>query len=396
MLFDDDDDFNFGDAMMLGTGYALARHGQDRQTAEIVRALQQRGSGEAEINVEVHVHNDDPEEQARPVNALDFSTVDMPDDWDDYIGQEPLKRQMAVYMNSAKERGAALPHTLLASGYPGVGKTTMARLLAKTMGVDIYELVPPFNIHTLVAAARQLDDRDVLFVDEIHKLSDGGKRGAEILLKVLEDGVAFMPDGSVIPLANITVIGATTDRDKLPEPVIDRFKIKPYFQAYSWPELAQICMQFAYRKGAGDTFEGRPGQELAVDIAAACRNTPRILEEMVMAARDLHLAFKRRPVTAELLEFLEVEPDGLTRMHIHYLTAMRRYFARMTRDEEIEYIVGEAAIQQILRETKPGLQRIEGFLVERGLIDRTPRGRRLTDLGIARAEEFLAQGKGAA
>jgi len=389
-MFDFDDDLAAPDgwgALQAGAAYALMRHGQDRQTEQLLSGL-----GDREVNLEVHIHNEDPEEYAEPINALDFSTVDMPADWDEYIGQEPMKQQLAVYMASAQARGAAFPHTLLASGMPGVGKTTMARLIAKTLGVQIFELVPPFNIQTLVKAADQLGDRDILFIDEIHKLADGGKRGAEILLKVLEERVAFMPDGTVVQLADITIIGATTDRDKLPEPVIDRFKVKPYFQPYSWGELSAIAIEFARRANALDVIDN----ELAVDIAAASRNTPRIIEEMVNAARDMALAFKHPPTAPQLLAFLEVEPDGLTRTHIHYLTAMRQYFARMTKDETVEYIVGEAAIQQILRETKPGIQRVEAFLVERGLIDRTPRGRRLTDLGIQRAEEFISLGKGAA
>ena len=127
--------------------------------------------------------------------------------------------------------------------------------------------------------------------------------------------------------------------------MLDRFKIKPYFQPYSWPELSRIAVQFAARHHALDVVDDL----LAVEIAAACRNTPRIIEEMVMAADAMNEAFGRPPTSTELLEFLEVEPDGLTRVHIHYLTAMRQYFARMTRDEEIEYIAGEAAIKQILR-----------------------------------------------
>ena len=114
-----------------------------------------------------------------------------------------------------------------------------------------------------------------------------------------------------------------------------------------------------------------------------------------MASRDLGIVNGRPAKPEEVLDFLEIEPDGLTRTHIHYLTAMRQYFAREARDGSIEYIVGESAMQQILRETKPGIGRVERFLIERGLIDRTPRGRRLTPLGIARAEEFIAVGKGA-
>lgn len=384
MLFDDDGDL-FDSALAAGTAYALFRHGQDAQTAALL-------SGGIGGGAEIHIHTGDDEQAVAFVNALDFATADMPDTWDDYIGQEPMKRQIAVYMKSAQARSDRFPHTLLASGYPGVGKTTLARLIAKTMNVRIVELVPPFNVYALVEAASTLNDGDILFIDEIHKLADSGKRGAEILLKVLEDRVAFLPTGEVIELADITVIGATTDRDKLPEPVIDRFKVKPFFQPYSHPELGEIAITFAARHKALDCVDDM----LAVTIAKACRGTPRISEELVMAARDLTFALGRPPSGEELLDFVEIEPDGLTRQHIQYLTSLRQFFPRTVRDtEEVEYIVGEAAMQQILRETKPGIGRIENFLIERGLIDRTPRGRRLTPAGIARAETFIREGKGA-
>lgn len=289
-------------------------------------------------------------------------------------------------------RVAAADHLYVTERYLVTHNTTLARLIAKTMNVRIVELVPPFNVYALVEAASTLNDGDILFIDEIHKLADSGKRGAEILLKVLEDRVAFLPTGEVIELADITVIGATTDRDKLPEPVIDRFKVKPFFQPYSHPELGEIAITFAARHKALDCVDDM----LAVTIAKACRGTPRISEELVMAARDLTFALGRPPSGEELLDFVEIEPDGLTRQHIQYLTSLRQFFPRTVRDtEEVEYIVGEAAMQQILRETKPGIGRIENFLIERGLIDRTPRGRRLTPAGIARAETFIREGKGA-
>lgn len=390
----DDDDGWFG-PLEAGAAYALFRHGQDRQTQQLINAMRRQQDLDEDpepVEVNVHVHTDEDERGAAPVNMLDFATADMPESWDDYIGQEPLKRQLLIAINSAKVRRARLPHILLASGMPGVGKSAAARLVAQAMGVDMIELVPPFNIYTLVEAAKKLKSKDVLFIDEIHGLANHGKRGAEILLKVLEEGLAFLPDGTVERLADITVIGATTDKDKLPEPVIDRFKISPYFQAYSWGELARITVRFAGRHRALDYVD----DAMAATIGAACRGTPRICEEMVLACRDLALFLHRNPTEEELLGYLEVEPDGLTRTHIHYLTAMYQYFARETKDGGIEYIVGEAAIQQILRETKQGIGRVERFLVERGLVDRTPRGRRLTPLGIARAQEFIAQGKGAA
>jgi holliday junction DNA helicase RuvB len=385
----DDDWF---DPMEAGTAYALYRHGQDRQAQQIVQALQSQQPVEQKIDVHVHVHSDEDEKGIQPVNALDFATTDMPESWDKYIGQEPLKRQLMVALKSAQSRGERFPHTLLASGFPGVGKTTMARLIAKSMNKKIIELVPPFNIYTLVAAAQQLGYGDVLFIDEVHRLAQGGKRGAEILLKVLEDGVAFLPDGSVVELNGITVVAATTDKDMLPEPVVDRFPIQPYFQPYSFNELCNIASAFVTRHDCWNAIDDN--YDLIIAIADACRGVPRIAEQMVLAARDLEVALGRVCVPKEMLEFLEVEPDGLTRTHIHYLVAMRQYFARETKDGGTEYVIGEPAIRDILRETKQGLGRIERFLIERGLIDRTPRGRRLTKRGLERAEQFIREGKG--
>lgn len=391
MLFDDDP---LEAAMAVGTGYALYRHGQDQQTAALINAINHANQPviDNDITRDVEDHPSEPQGMDRIAaapNALEF-TENLPQSWEEYIGQDPLKLQLQVAMQSALIRGAPLPHILLASGYPGVGKTKMARLLAHATGVNIIELVPPFNIFTLVEAAKTLQDKDILFIDEIHKLTDGvGQRGAEILLKILEDRVAYMPDGTVVPLNLITIIGATTDRDKLPETVIDRFKLKPYFQAYSDLELIRIAIKFAYHHRAQDAVT----DDLAFAISGACRGTPRIAEEMVLAARDLALVGGIPPSPSEMLEFLEIEPDGLTRNHGQYLTDLRTMFRQVNKAGDIEYIAGEAALQQRLRETKQGIGRVENFLLERGLIDRTPRGRRLTTLGIERADDLISRGK---
>jgi len=374
--------------LMAGAAYALYRHGQDQQTAQLISALQQQGP--AVTHIDVHLSDEDPKGIA-PVNAIDYATTSVPDTWDDYIGQDPLKRQLMVYIRSAQARGRAMEHILLASGRAGVGKTTMARLIAKTLGVSIIEMVPPFNVWTLSEAAQDLLDGDILFIDEIHILANNGKRGTEFLLKVLEDKTLFLPDGDVIKLNDITIIGATTDKDKLPETILDRFKIQPYFQAYTEGDLAAIAVAFAFRHDSQDYVD----DDMAVAFAEACRGTPRILEGMVLACRDLTLSEGRTPTPEEVLAFLETEPDGLTRTHIHYLTALFQYFRRVDGRGNIEYVAGEATMQQILRETKAGIGRIERHLIEQGLLDKTPRGRCLTPRGIERAQEFIATGKGA-
>jgi Holliday junction DNA helicase RuvB len=377
--------------MAMGAGYALYRHGQDQQTAQLLNAQRQP------VQVTVNV-NTDEDERVPHVNMLDFTTADIPE-WDDYIGQENLKRQVMIRLKAAQSRGERFPHTLLASGFPGVGKTTMARLIAKMMGVPMTETMAPISAYTLAEAAMALPDHGVLFIDEIHGLANNGKRGAEVLLKALEDGIIYLSDGTVCELPNITIIGATTDKDMLPEPVIDRFRFRPEFSPYTDPDLCEIASTFVSRHKAWDAIidQSKPSPEnMAIlwDLALACRNTPRIVEEYILAARDLAVALNRPPTAQEVLELVEVEPDGMTKQHINYITAMRTYFPRELKEGGYEFVVGEPAIMQMLRETKQGIARIERFLIERGLLDRTPRGRRLTDRGVARAEAFIAEGKG--
>ena len=370
------------DAMELGAAYALYGYQEDK-TREAIMA--QGTQTQAAPVVNVFTGEDRPD--VPHVNALQYNTTPPLDGWDDFVGQDEIKAQLQVHIASALARDAALPHVLLASGRAGVGKTQLARLIAKQMNAQIVELVPPFNIYTLVEAAETLWPGGILLIDEIHKLAERGKAGAEILLKIMEENVAFLPNGRVVELCDITIIGATTDRDMLPEPVIDRFKIKPEFGPYSRVELAEIAIKFAVRHDCLEAMD----PNLAMGIARACRETPRITEELVLAARDLTFARGYGPTIEELLAFLRMQPDGLTQAHVTYLTTMLQFFGKPNpKTGQVEYVAGEATMQSMLRETKQGIGRLERYLLETGLIDRTPGGRRLTAAGIARARQLVS------
>lgn len=304
-------------------------------------------------------------------------------DWDHYVGQEPMKAQLRMYIESALRRWDVLEHVLLASGMPGVGKTTLARLIAKEMGAHITMLVPPFTQKTLYDAALSMEWGEVLFIDEIHKLADNGPRAAENLLHLLEERTLYLDTG-VHHLEKFTVIGATTDADKLPETVTDRFLLQPFFQPYSLAELVKITKNFA------DYFEIGLMPETMVAIAKACRGTPRVARDLVVGAREIQTVTGNYAQPSELLAFKELDPDGMTRKHKAYLMALYQFFGREAPHNGYEFVAGEASLMSLLRENKPGLARLERFLIETGLVDRTPRGRRLTPRGIQKAQLYVA------
>lgn len=389
------------DALEMGAAYALYRHGQDAQTAEIADAITQAGyrntttvtqaapappSGPVGINVVI----DDEDHGVRDVQPLDLSTVDVPASWDDYVGQDAIKQTLMVYVAAAMKRRQRLPHMIFC-GPAGTGKTTLSRMVGKTMGCQVIELVPPLNIETLVAAVSKLNDGDIVFIDEIHLLALR-RRGSEILLKLLEAPVAYMPNGEVIPLPDVTYFGATTDKNVLPQTVIDRFidDAQLGFEPYSEFELAMIAAKFVVKYGAGKYGT----VDLMRTIARASLGTPRIVGKLAYNLDMLSSALDRTPTPEELLQFCRVEPDGLAQAHIYYLTALRQYCRRDIQGQ-IEYVGGERRMQTLLRETREGVWRLERPLLERGLIEATRLGRQLTPDGIARAEALIAAGKGA-
>lgn len=333
-----------------------------------------------DINVNVTVQQQgDPEMPF--INAANVAP-EYVKDWDSYVGQEPMKEQLNIHIEATIQRWGILPHVLLESGMPGVGKTTLARLIAKQLGGRLTMLVPPFSKTALYDAAMQCGDGDFLFIDEIHKLADHGPSAAENLLHILEERTLYL-EGGVVKLCEFTVIGATTDADKLPETIVDRFEIKPYFQPYSLSELVRITKNFA------NFFGTEIHPQTMVAIAKACRGTPRIARELVIATRDMQLASGQWCMPNDLLRFKEIEPDGTTRKHKAYLKAMYQFFGREEQDGSWSYTAGEASMMSLLRENKQGIARLERFLIESGLLDRTPRGRRLTDLGIQKARSYV-------
>jgi Holliday junction DNA helicase RuvB len=310
----------------------------------------------------------------------------------DFTGQEAARANLKVFIESAKSRGEALDHVLFV-GPPGLGKTTLAQIVARELGVNFRATSGPVIVKAgdLAAQLTNLEPRDVLFIDEIHRLAPAVE---EILYPAMEDfqldliiGAGPAARSVKIDLAPFTLIGATTRAGLLTTPLRDRFGIPMRLNFYTVAELESIV-----RRGARVI-----GLELADDganeIAKRSRGTPRIAGRLLRRVRDFAVVERARAVTRAIadgaLRLLEVDAIGLDQMDRRYLNAIAVGFGGGP--------VGVETIAAALSEPRDAIEEIiEPYLIQQGFVQRTPRGRLLTShafkhLGLAEPPREAAQ-----
>jgi Holliday junction DNA helicase RuvB len=292
----------------------------------------------------------------------------------EFIGQEQARRNLRVFIEAAKSRAEALDHVLLV-GPPGLGKTTLAQIVARELGVNFRSTSGPViaKAGDLAALLTNLEARDVLFIDEIHRLNPAIE---EILYPAMEDfqldliiGEGPAARSVKIDLAPFTLIGATTRAGLLTNPLRDRFGIPIRLNFYTAAELELIVNRGARVLGIGMTPDG------ANEIARRARGTPRIAGRLLRRVGDFALVGKAaavdRAVADGALLALEVDATGLDAMDRRYLTTIA-----------VNYGGGPVGIETIaaaLSEPRDAIEEIiEPFLIQQGFIQRTPRGRLLT------------------
>ncbi|MDF2996002.1 MAG: Holliday junction helicase RuvB [Xanthobacteraceae bacterium] len=292
----------------------------------------------------------------------------------DFIGQEQARANLSVFIQAAKARNEALDHVLFV-GPPGLGKTTLAQIVARELGVGFRSTSGPViaKAGDLAALLTNLEERDVLFIDEIHRLNPAVE---EILYPAMEDyeldliiGEGPAARSVKISLSKFTLVGATTRSGLLTTPLRDRFGIPVRLNFYTVEELELVVSRGARVLGIPISKDG------AREIARRARGTPRIAGRLLRRVRDFaHVAGAEtidRKAADHALSHLEVDQSGLDQMDRRYLTVIAMNYGGGP--------VGVETIAAALSEPRDAIEEIiEPFLVQQGFIQRTPRGRMLT------------------
>lgn len=294
---------------------------------------------------------------------------------DDYVGQEQIKENLKIYIKAARKRSEALDHVLL-YGPPGLGKTTLAMIIANELGVNIKTTSGPAIEKTgdLAALLSSLNENDVLFIDEIHRLS---RQVEEILYPAMEDRALDIIIGKGpaarsirLSLAQFTLIGATTRVGLLSSPLRDRFGVIFRLQMYDVMELKKIVLRSAKLLGVGcDELS-------ATEIAKRSRGTPRIANRLLKRSRDFAQVVGEGHIDCEMvnvtLKKLNVDYLGLEPLDVKILKTIIENYAGGP--------VGVDAIASLIGEDSRTVEDVyEPYLMQIGFLIRTPRGRCATD-----------------
>src|ERR1700753_1700804 len=310
----------------------------------------------------------------------------------DFVGQQQARENLSIFIEAARGRGEALDHVLF-SGPPGLGKTTLAQIVARELGVGFRSTSGPVlaKAGDLAAILTNLEPRDVLFIDEIHRLNPVVE---EILYPAMEDCGLDLVSGEgpsarsvKIQLAPFTLVGATTRSGLITTPLRDRFGIPVRLNFYDTDELCAIVARGARVLDFNLTEEG------AREIAGRARGTPRIAGRLLKRVRDFASVGKHPTVDAKIadaaLTRLEVDHKGLDAFDMRYLSVIAENFSGGP--------VGIETIAAALGEARDAIEEIvEPYLMQQGFVQRTPRGRLLTGaayghLGLAAPPQSAAQ-----
>ncbi len=326
-----------------------------------------------------------------PVQADDEAAFEVnirPRRLSEYVGQSRIKENLSVFIRAARERGEALDHVLL-FGPPGLGKTTLANILANELEVDLRSTSGPAMERSgdLAAILTNLDQRGVLFIDEIHRMN---RVVEEVLYPAMEDFCLDLVIGKgpgartvKLDLPRFTLVGATTRMGLLSSPFRDRFGVVCRLEFYSVQELKQIVLR------AAGILEVRIDDDAADEVARRSRGTPRVANRLLRRARDFAQVHGQGAINMEVarltLERLQIDEKGLDGLDRAVLKTIIDKFGGGP--------VGVETIAASIGEERDTIEDIcEPYLLQEGYIQRTPRGRTATDAAYRHLGKRMADG----
>jgi Holliday junction DNA helicase RuvB len=305
-----------------------------------------------------------------------FAGTDYPKTWAGFVGQDEAKEQLQVHIASRRAENKPLDHILLASGLHGVGKTTLAHLIAYKAKAGLHEVSGAIDVEKFKQLVKTMEDGDVLLWDEFHTAVAGGKGKVEWILPFMTEGRLYSDQGA-IECPKISIVAATTDGGRLPETVLSRFMVKPKLVPYSEDEALEITRNLAERMNV------RLDDVEVPAIAQASSGNPRDMRSILTAARDLQLAFADDPLDLDkAIRWAGFSKDGLTQIAQDILQILLL---------QPKYLASVDTLQGMLSEPGP-IKHAEKELLNRGLVAITGRGRQLTDEGVARANLLMMEG----
>ncbi len=291
-----------------------------------------------------------------------------PQTFADFVGQAAMKSQLEIHIGAARAQDRMLDHVLLC-GPAGSGKTSMAYVIGRKMGNPIECLTMPVTLKTLANVVRMHEG--VLILDEVHRAAP---KQQEDLLPLLESGYVQTPSGQRFHTDALTIIGTTTEPQKIIAPLFDRFVIKPDIEEYSDEEMSYIVQKMA---GMGDVSVTEAD---ALVLGRATAGIPRKARQLVLAMRDLTATQDHIATAAEALAMCRIELDGLTVTHLRYLHIL----------STLHGTAGLKTLSSLLQLNESVVVDYERLLLKQELISLGDRGRELTGLGARKLRERRA------